>query len=60
MTDYRDRISSSAEFDHPRWWSFERNSRLPYGTFDNGRLSPDFWVLAATVVCLIVALVWGW
>lgn len=29
----RDRISSSAEFDDPRYWRFERSSGLPFGYF---------------------------
>ncbi len=33
IRDIRDRIGSHSSFDDPRWWVFERNSRLPWGYF---------------------------
>lgn len=52
-------LSSHPEFDDARHWEFTRNSRLPYGTFRSGRVTADFWVVAASVACLAVALIWG-
>ena len=49
--------------DHDmRQYEFIRNSRLPYGTFDDApwwRLSQDEWVFWIVVLCGVVALVWG-
>ena len=55
MTDPRSRISTHADFDDVRWWRFERDSKIPYGTFDHG-VSADWYVVVACVICLIVAL----
>lgn len=57
MNDFRNRISYSAEFDDARYWSFVRDSKLPYGTFGRPR-SADWWVVAfcAVIVVLLPAL----
>lgn len=55
MIDFKDRISSSAEFDQAKYWRFERNSGLPYGTFGKG-VNPDVVVVIGCALCLIVGL----
>ena len=53
-------ISSHHSFDDARWYSFERNSRIPYGTFDDAtpewmtRPAVRWSVIAALVVALVV------
>lgn len=55
MNDYRNRLSSHHDFDDPRYWRFERDSRLPRGTFDGERT--DLMVLLVCGVLLVVALI---
>lgn len=58
MNDYKTRIGSHAQFDDDRYWRFARRADPPI-YFDRG-ISADWLVVAATAVCLIVALIWGW
>ena len=55
MSDLRDLISSSVEFDQPKYWVFERTSRLPIGYFKRG---PDFghFLVGAGIVFLAITL----
>ena len=56
MKDYRDRIGAHAQFDDAKYWSFTRNTGLPRHTFRR-EVHPDVYVVAAAVVCLIIALI---
>lgn len=52
----RDYISSHAANDEWHHWNFERNSRLPRGTFDES-ISASHWfyaLAAAVAVALII------
>jgi hypothetical protein len=55
MNDYRDRISSHAQFDDERYWRFTRDSRLPHGTFGTRR-SVDSIVFAVLAILLALGL----
>ena len=61
-------LSSHHTFDDPRWYSFERNSRIPYGTFretlgerieraGHALVGP---ALTAIAIVIVVGLAIGW
>lgn len=52
-------ISTDARFDDQRWWSFERNSRIPYGSFGGRRWSRSSFGDVAVLIVAIVAIIIG-
>jgi hypothetical protein len=58
-------LSSHYEFDHPRWYSFERNSRLrpeDFGEYPETRILDRVIVIGSVLGCigLLVARHMGW
>lgn len=49
-------ISSHSSNDDWRLWEFTRDSKLPYGYFDQ-RISPDSIVVLLTVIIAVLVLV---
>jgi hypothetical protein len=48
-------FGDNAQFDSPKYWVFERNSRLPLSTFRKPKPSPDAIVFAVCIIgCLLV------
>jgi hypothetical protein len=49
------RIGDHPDFDHPKYWQFERNSGLPRGYFDKPPIIS--WSTAAVVAGVVVIVV---
>ena len=61
MNDYRQNISSHYTMDRHSLYYFVRDSRLPWGTFDNPhRLTQtgSLWLVCA-VIALTMLITWG-
>lgn len=51
-------ISSHTDNDDPRHFFFERDSKLPHGTFDKHRWAPDRFVVGACIVLTLLLVLW--
>ena len=50
-------ISSSAEFDHPRYYQFSRSSGLPLGYFRRERAIHPIWIASSVLLAFLVLVI---
>ena len=54
----RQTISSHRDNDDMRHFFFERDSKLPHGTFGSRKWTPDRFVVVACVVLAVLLVIW--